>query len=157
MKMGIKLSSPSDLRKAHPSAGWESARRVEPMPEYREKTVSTEVDAIVYDIIRMVEEALKDKNIRVSHANDLRNGRHSVSFNVEFQIETKRLSSGFKKRLPKNANQEFVLHYKQAGWDGVEIANYNSCYRDKDEPFKTIKVRLTHWQKMAEDEPFICR
>ncbi len=122
------------------------------MPEYKEKTVSTEVDAIVYDIIRMVEEALKDKNVRVSHANDLQNGRHSVSFNVEFQIETKRLSSNSKRRLPKNTNQEFVLHYKQAGWDGVEIANNNSCYRDKDEPFKTIRVRLTHWQKLVETE-----
>lgn len=137
------------MRKRHPSAGWESAKAVLPMPEHKEKVVSTEVDAIIYDIIRMVEEALKGENVKVSHSNDIRGNRRSVSFTVEFQVATKNLSESSKRRLPKNSNKELVLHYKQAGWDGVEVVNHNSSYRDRDEPFKTIKVRLTHWQKLA--------
>lgn len=147
--MSTKLSSPLDIRKLHPSAGWESAKAVLTMPEYREKTVSNEVDTIVHEIIKMVEEALKGENVKVSHYNDIIGNRRSVSFAVEFQVATKKLSASSKRRLPKNANKELILHYKQAGWDGVEVTNHNSSYRDKDEPFKTIKVRLTHWQKLA--------
>lgn len=145
----LKLSSPADMKKAHPH-GWESATKIEAMPRYEAKEITDGVDAIVFEVIRKIEAALYSHDIVMTHRNDA--NRRSVTFTVNIEIESEKLTTDLKQRLPRPSNKEITSHYQQAGWDGIHVWNRVTTRSELPMALKRIKVRLTHWQHHLKSE-----